>query len=189
MLLFRPMKNSLPRFSRPAKIEVTGELAQRLERFQPTLIFENFAEVDGSKNQILLYQRETAFRKYDPIVFQLEEFCHYRIWEDGSECLRENMGYAYAGDLLPGGKIQGGKNSRPGQRMRRQYVFKRHLLLDFQYLEFQVTVCLDVISLRTQTESLGYREIEKKLNHFLDFLDAVQAGIPLFENTKKEAVP
>jgi len=166
----------LAAFQRPARIPVTGELAERLEDFSPVVRYENLADVDPDRGFIRFYQRETAFRRSDPIVLRLREFSGYRFWEDGHERFRRDIGYVYAGELLPDGTVQGGKGVAPGQRMPRRYIFKRYLLLYFSYqAPRDLCVCLDLISLRTPTESAGYRIAMTELNRFLDALDTLQA--------------
>ena len=175
MPIFKFRKQQLPQFHRPPRTAVTGELAQRLTDFEPTTRYANFAEVDSGQQLIRFYQTETAFKRSDPIVLRLDEYCGYQLWEDGIQRSRCDLGYAYSGDLLPDGRIMGGKNALPGQRAPRKYIYKRYLTLFFSYKTYaDISICLDLISLRTQTESIGYRISMNHLNEFLDFLDTLQ---------------
>lgn len=190
MLFFKSMGPRVPRFQRPPRVEVTGELAKRLTQFEPEVRYANYAEVDRARRLIRIFQTETAFSRRDPLVMRWEEFCGYQLWEDGFVRSRQDLGYAYPGESLPEGQIVGTNPGHSVQKIPRKYVFKRYLLLYFSYrAPGDTAVCLDLISLRTQTESAGYRASMASLHPFLDFLDAVQAGIPLSENMQKEAIP
>ena len=171
-------------------MEASGKLAEHLTQFEPEVRYANYAEVDRARRLIRIFQTETAFSRRDPLVMRWEEFRGYQPWEDGFVRSRQDLGYAYPGEPLPEGHIAAVSPDHSAQKVPRKYVFKRYLLLYFSYrAPGDTAVCLDLISLRTQTESASYRASMASLHPFLDFLDAVQAGIPLPENMQKEAIP
>jgi hypothetical protein len=172
MLFFKT--NSLPKFVHPPIIKPDEDMQKRLDAFNATHEFSPYIELDSDGGTMRVYQRETYKGKHDPLVFKWDEFVDYTVWEDGYDRDRRDLGFSITGEILPNGKINGGKDAIPGQRLRRPHVYKRFLTMKFNYGGEEIPVVIDVISIRVQTETKGYRIMTEQLEEFLDYLDELK---------------